>query len=347
MGVQASVIADLVASTLSDQHVGSWVNAMPTWQNYQALPFLFKKKRVWFTSGRSITKRIVFDENYQARMGGLFQKVSIDVPDLIYDMSLEWKYPETSWAYDEREDEMNSGREAIISLKGVREATSDQSLANLLEKQAWGAPPAVDDTKSLNGFFYHIVYNATEGFTGGLPGSHTSVMGLDPTAAHTKGKWKNWSFNFTNVTKDDAVKKTRTAIHKTQFKNPIRTPNAEIPEPDCVIFTNWANQQEMELIGEAQNENLGWQLDRGSGMISFKNCPIVVANVLDDNAVRTDPLIGVNFAHLKIAIMKNRWMRRHRPIQAPMAPNSYYVYTDVQCNIWNDQRRHQWIGAKG
>ena len=135
-------------------------------------------------------------------------------------IEVHWGHAQTKWGFmSQSEILMNRGRAAVFN--GVKQRRADAliSLAEALEAKAWSAP-AVADTTLPSGVPYWVVYNASTGFNGGLPSDHTTVAGVSLT---DHPNFKNYTAQYTNVTKADLLKKMRTGMRQIGWQAPIST----------------------------------------------------------------------------------------------------------------------------
>jgi hypothetical protein len=142
--------------------------------------------------------------------------------------------------------------------------------------------------------------------------AHTSIAGESTETP----KFKNYSAQYSAVSKTDLLPKMRTALRKTNFKSPVTKEDMSTPRgKDRRYYTDEVTCSELENVGEAQNENLGRDLapmeagmasSRGNGgvtevdgTLTFKKNPIIYVPQLDDTAVytaATNPIYQIDHA---------------------------------------------------
>jgi len=229
-------------------------------------------------------------------------------------------------------------------------------LAAELEAKAWQVPNTTDKLNPY-GLPYWVVYNATDGFTGDYPTGpdgtqHATIAGLNLTESPN---FKNYSANYTNVSKQDLFPSMRTALRKTNFKSPVSKEDMSTPRGKSRrYYTDEVTCSAFENVGEAQNENLGRDLapyTAGSGhgglqeidgTLTFKKNPIVYVPQLDDTTVftaATNPIYQVDHSVFYPYCLKGDYLRETGPVVAPNQHNMYRVFVDLTYNILCTNRR--------
>ena len=185
--------------------------------------------------------------------------------------------------------------------------------------------------------------NATTGFNGGAASGFSTVAGLDPTT--TKGeRWKNYTAQYTNVTKDDLIKKMRTAHRKIQFKTPVDIPDFRRGNgAQYRIYTNESVLNEMELLGEAQNENIGRDIAYYDDSITFRKHAIVWVPKLDSDI--QNPVYMLDMSQFYPVVMEGLYLRETDPKPAPLQHLTMVVHVDLKWNAMCVDRRAQAVLA--
>ena len=225
MGVSASQLQDLIATTLKDLPKGEF-EACWDLQNYVGNHVLQEEKRE-IDGGTSIQKNIVFDEDGSAAMRTLYQT---DQPTVSQGQSVivaPWVMCAANYSWDELEILRNkNSAKGFINLLKSRRVRSLWSLANLLERQVWGVPVSVSDTLNAYGVQYWVSFLQNGVTQGGFAGntvrysngtSGTVIGGLDAVA---NPKWANYADVY-NAVDNLLLRKLRQAIKATRF-NPAR-----------------------------------------------------------------------------------------------------------------------------
>ena len=339
MALQASNIADLVATTLDELGRGKFTDLMSDYQKTVAMKRLVKKSKTTFDSGEQVSFNVIVDHNNSARFVGLYATDSVDVPNVMATGNVPWRHITWNWAVDFREPLMNASPAKIVDIVKTRRIAAMGSAIIKFEYAWWRVPATTNDTDPY-GLPYWIVKNNTEGFNGGMHTSYTAVGGI---STDTQARWKNWTAQYTSVTKDDLVKKVRKALHYTDFEPLVD----EIPEyntgDDQVMYTNYAVTTVLEDLAESQNENIGKDLAAYDGKVVIRGVPIMAIKELDLDT--TNPVYGVNWGEMKTMALRGAWMKdfveKHVPGQHTVAA----THTDCTFNWICRNRRRQFVIA--
>ena len=335
MPLQASDIADLITTTQADLGRLKWTDLYTPLQEYVAMPSLMVKERVSFNSGTSISTNVMVGNSGNARNTGLYAADNTNAADIMKTTSIPWRHSTTSYLIENREVSMNREPARIVDMVKTRRADAMIALAELMEANFWGKPVDSNDTETPWGIDYWLVANATEGFNGGVPAGFSDVAGLDPAVYD---KWRNWTAQYTDVTKIDLIRKMRQACTKTKFKSPIAQPNYNGP-PKQGLYANYATIAAMEEVAEAQNDQLGNDLASKDGITLFRGMPLNYVPYLDSNA--KNPVFGINWADFKTAILSGEFLRESAPKEAATSHNVLETFVDLSYNFMlRDRRSH-------
>lgn len=362
MSIHAGDILDLVKGTLLDLGPNSFQQIAQTLQNYQVMGSWLKKDRVTFDSGRGIQKNLMDRVNRRARHLGLMETDGAVLPDLMSQLNIPWRHAQTDYPIVYQTDIlMNRGKALVFNVLKPRRAGCMIDLADELEAKAWTCPTAANDVDPY-GVPYYVVYNATTGFTGGLPSDHTTVAGINLTNTRN---FKNYSVNMTALTKADGIKKMRKLHRAIDWISPVGVPDYSGPTRDLRIYTNDNNISDFEDLGEAQNENLGRDVapmtagsrkgamglsTNGAGDILFRKMPIEHVRQMDDTSVFspgcTDPIYFIDHSTFTPVVLKGDFLRESDVEKVPGQHNVFRVFIDLTYNYLCFDRRRNGIIAK-
>jgi hypothetical protein len=180
-------------------------------------------------------------------------------------------------------------------------------------------------------------------FNGGNPDGHTAgCANINSTQYEA---WKNWTFGYTTVSTSDLVKKVKRAMRRTRFKNPVSFPELKWGDMKKEIFTTEEVCEQMELLAESRNDNLGVDVARYMNQVVIAGVAVTEVPWLTIND-GDDPLYGLDFSVFRPYGKKNRFMRRSKPYPAPRQPTVRDVYLDCWKNYGCLNRRKLWVGSK-
>lgn len=332
-------IQDLVAATLRDLGPLRFQQIAQNLQYYEVFSKWFKKDKVVFDSGVGIQRTLMNKlDARSAKHVGLLDTDQVNIPDVIDQLQIPWRHAQTSWALIYQTDIlMNRGKALIFNVIKPRRAASLLGLVEELEERAWGEAPSASDKLLPYSIQYWLVENATAGFNGGLPSGHTSVAGVDLTDSPT---FKNYTDLYTDVTKDDLIKKMRTGHRKIRFKSPVTVQDYRGGVGERYrIYVNESTISDFEDVGESQNENLGRDVASMDGTITFRRHPVIWVPKLDE---RTDnPVYMVDHSTFYPVCLKGDYLRESEATKAPNQHNVYQVFIDLTYNyLCVDRRRN-------
>lgn len=337
----AKDIVDLVASTLDDLGRLKFQNIAQNLQSYEVMSKWLKRDKLTFDSGIGIQRTLMNKLSGAAAHVGLLDEDKVNIPDVLDQMNVPWRHAQTSWAFIYQETLMNRGEAMILNVVKPRRASSLIDLADELEEKAWSAPDVADKT-SPYGIPYWIVKNATTGFNGGLPGSHTTIAGVNLTDSPN---FKNYTAQYVSVSKSDLVKKLRTAYRKCQFKSPVTINDYRGSMGQR--YRNYVNESLMsafEDIGESQNENLGRDIASMDNTMTFRGNPIIWIPYLD--ADTTDPIYGIDHSVFYPVCLKGDYLRESEAMKAPNQHNVFQIFVDLTYNYLCVDRRACYVMYK-
>lgn len=332
-------IQDLVVGTLKELGRLKFNQIAQRLQEYEVFSKIMKKDKVSFDGGVGVQRSIMIDHSSAAKNVGLYEVDDVNVNDVLVQINIPWRHTTTNWAFERREILMNSGGyKKIVDLLKVRRTDGMLSLVELMEEDFWSKPADSSDEVKPFGIKYWVVPNATEGFNGGNPSGFTA--GAGNLNATTYPRWKNYTAQYTDVTKADLIKKMRTAYRKIRFKSPIQISDFRKGTGEMYrLYTNETLISSLEDIGEAQNENLGRDLASMDGEMVFRKNPIKWIPQLDEDS--TNPLYMVNWNYFCPVFLKGDYLRESDPMYAPNQHNTKVVHVDCTYNYLCTDRRRQ------
>lgn len=345
--LQFQDIADLVAGTLRDLGRMKFEQIAQDLVEYEVFTHWFKKNKVQFDGGNGIQRTLMNRLSRQAAHVGLLDTDSVDIPDLVTQMNVNYVHAQTHWGFIFQETLVNKGENLIFNVIEPRRADAMISLAEEIEDKAWASPNAANTTDPF-GVPYWIVKNATTGFNGGLPSDHTTVGGVNLTTSPT---FKNYTDTYTAVSKPDLIKKMRSVSRLTNFVSPIKSHDySKSIGKRFRIYANEATVSDFEDVGEAQNENLGRDLapmkvptgskdvrmDEG-GALTFRGNPICYIPKLDDDS--QNPVYMIDHGTFYPVCLKGDYLRESEPLRNPLNHNGMRVFVDLTYNFLCLNRR--------
>lgn len=339
----ATGLTDLVASTLRDLGRPNYTDLTTDLQEFTVMTNLaLADNRVTLKGGTGVQWNVAVNHAASAsNVGAIGGTDVVNIVDTMVQATADWRGTTANYAFFGEEIDMNQGSAEIVDLVAERRQMCMISLAELMESNLWGPPVSVSDTVTPWGIKTWIVKNATEGFNGGAPSGYTSI-GLNPT---TYPRWKNYTAQYTNVSKDDLIRKWRTASRRTGFKPPV----SGIPSPNTGdkygYYCNTATIIALEEQLEAQNDNLGKDIASMDHKTVFRGSTVNWIPKLD--ADTTNPVYGINWGWLKFYILKNWWLKE---TNVPVYPGQHTMsahFLDLRYQVISKNRRSAFVLSTG
>jgi hypothetical protein len=294
--------------------------------------------------------KVVQSEN--AQFVNLAQEIVPTVEDHMIQGTVPIRHMNTHMAVEDREIIMNSGNEQqIVDL--IKERTTDAkiSMADRMEVAGW-SHPASSTALQAYGVPSWLVKDSSEGFNGGNPSGFSS--GIAGINADTYPGWKNYTFSFNAVTRQDFVRKLKTGMYKTDWRTPVAFPNPSGNtggvkdrgiRNSMEHFTTFNNTNQLEELCESRNDNLGNDLSRFSGQVTIQRTIIYAVPYLDA-ADSTDPIYSIDWRPWKIIFLRGENMKQTGPYRHPTQPRTNITHWDSSYQLVCRDRRKQSVGYK-
>lgn len=358
MPLTADDILDLLQTTLEELGEMKFIEAASEFQRHEVMGRIMKDRSQYemFESGTSIRRKVMVTTTGHAKQVGMHETDTINIGDVWQDFDVPWRHTHTYYAWERREFLMNRGKRRILDLVKGRKGDSTISLAELFEREFWEKPNDSSDKLKIFGAPYWVVPNNTEGHNGSLADGFPSGPGGLNSDTYTGTK--NYSGQYSDVTKSDLIKKMRGAQRKTNFKSPIDFNSFRIGEGQRYrIYINDATVADMEDVGEAQNENLGRDLGsihiqpagtRGArdffefdGALVFRRAPVVWVPALDSDS--TNPVYMLDLGHFHPVFLEGDFMHETAPKAFGTQHNTIVVHQDTTWQVICTSRRGQTV----
>lgn len=346
--LQAADIADLMTTTLRELGKLKFTDLMSNYQNTIALQRIMRKGKMTFNSGTELQFNIITGHNNSARFVGLYAHDVIDVPNVMTIGQIPWRHVTWNWALDRRVIAMNRTPSKIVDMTKVQRIASFGAAIELFERSIWRVP-ATDDNTSIYGIPYYIVKSATaatkannNGFNGTVPSGYSVVANLSPT---TYERWRNYADAYTNVSKDDLIKKVRRAMYYTNFKPLVAGMPTYATGMDRAMYTNYEVLGQLEQLLENQNENLGNDLASKDGKAVIRRVDVEGVIELDEDT--TNPVYGIDWSEMGAMGLRGEWMNETVEPKVSGQHTVAATFTDCSCNLYCRNRRKQFVISNG
>ena len=323
---------DFTTLTLDNFKKKSWVDlSLDNQHHCFAAKFLSGKARTPYQGGAHLNWKVQTTNTGTAKFSELYSVEATAVKDLMTTAKVPFTKATVNFSYDVDEQSFQSDRETIIREIDIRRHSAVNDYFELMEAALWSSPASDSESpRTPLGIPFWIQKSATTpggAFTGGDPSGHSS--GAANINVADVPNWKNWSGNYTSVSRDDLIAKMRKAIAHTYFQAPKQF--AELGngkgDSDWAFYTTYSVVEDMEKLLESRNDNLGVDLAKYAGSVVVKGNPVIWVPYLDSND-SSNPIYGVNHKVLQYHYKTGKDMLWHPPQKAARQHTTREVHMD-------------------
>jgi hypothetical protein len=258
--------------------------------DYPLAMMLLEEDRVHKTSGTKIQRPIWSKKGPPAESLGMYGMIEPTVTDHATHVESFWTRTVRSWSFEDWEMITGSTGKTIFDMLLMRKQDAELAIVEKIENQAMEVA-AVGDNMAFYGIPYWIVYNATDGFTGALPGSHTTIGAVNITTHDT---FKNYSVTWTNVSEADLIANLLKAHAYTGWKSPVTKEDfLSVRGRDFLYMTDYATKAALVAALRLRNDQLKFDVGVGWGEDTVFGHRIWWVPRLDDFASAA-PIYGIN-----------------------------------------------------
>jgi len=310
-------------------------------QKYPGVTSLLQQKRTKVQAGWRVEFRAMTGTSSQARRRRVLDVDSPNYHEVMTSGQVDWRLYGTDYAVPQEFIDMNADPAGIVDIVLEQKIAGDTALMDLLEEDIWTAPAATTDL-SFGGIpFWFQKASGTPSFQGGDPSGFTS--GAAGIAVADVDNWKNWTGQYTDVSRSDLVKKIKEALDKTMFQPPVPTPEYGASNlSDYGLYTNYGPFDGLRTIAENQNDRLGTDLDSMNGVYRMRNIPVTWVPKLDDDTA--NPVYGINWTKTAFRFLRNWFFKKSPVMMAPWSHTTDVQYTDLIVTlICYDRRQGGWV----
>jgi hypothetical protein len=358
MALGIEQIDDFVASYLQKYPMGKWQDISSPLQKYYYASRLFdgKSKREMSTSQAKWKLKVRNNANFQ--VVGLYHRDTSDRVNVLDEGSLKWGLTTTNYHYDIDEEVFKKEADEIVDYMNLQEQGLMQDFFEGMEDLMFGPGPgsptqspfppvsllwwitATDDSISEN--------NSEEGFDGYEPVGW-GASGVGGISATTYEQWRNRTFPYTVVDRDDFIEKTINSMDLCTFMPPVQRSDIK-PEGDhrWELLTTHSRVAAGRRLLQLGNDNIRDDLAAHSGSVFIRGVPMTWVpawtNSNSENA-RTDGIIlGVDWNSFDCYYASGRSQRKRRPYQHPEMSNVRVRAMDDSLQIVCYNRRANFRG---
>lgn len=332
-------IADIQESTLPALDRGKFTDLSTDQRRFPAFSQLMKDHdETEADAGFQFRVNVMLTGNGVAEAHGLNQPIAPAFNDAMTHGQVPIRYVRSHFTWNLVEDQVNANTAAkIYDLLNMRRAGAETRAAELIEGYSWSKPTDDTDVISPYGIQNYITRSATEGFNGGNPSGFTSGVILNST---TYPRWGNYTYQYTNVTKDDLVTALRKAAELTHFQSPVLNVK-EIR--DQTIRRGWympySVKGSLVKLAQNQNMNLGADVAALDGETIFLGAPLNVVPTLESDI--QNPIYGIDWTTMSFRFLQGWMGKEDKPREVPNIPDAAYTLKRWAYNMVCTDRRRQ------
>jgi hypothetical protein len=335
MALGIEQIDDFVASYLQKYPMGMWQDISSPLQEYYFASRLFDSANKREMSSSQCKWKLKVDNNNNFQVVGLYHRDSSSRVNVLQEGSLKWGLSTTNYHYDIDEEIFGQGADAIVDYLDLQEQGLMQDFFQGMEDLMFGAGPssstqspfppvsllwwitATDDSTSEN--------NSEEGFDGYEPVGWGSA-GVGGISCTTYEQWRNRTFPYTTVDRDDFVEKTINSMDLCTFKPPVERSDIK-PEGKhrWELLTTHSRVAAARRLLQLGNDNIQDDLAAHSGSVFIRGVPMTWVpawtNANSTNARTDGVILGVDWNSFDCYYASGRSQRKRKPYQHPEMSN--------------------------
>ncbi len=345
MGLTFSQIDDAVLLTLENLiRRGAFLDLQTDLTDHVAVREMWKNRQKKFQGGHPWRFDAQMDHNHSARAVGTYETDGSALTDTMKKGTVDVRHINAHYIYDLREPAFQQGGHGIVDLVKTKYVGMMVSFFELLEEFLWGKPNDSSDDKTPFGIEYWVLKanSSTGSFRAVNPtGFPNGRAGIDST---TYTRWANWCCLYSDVTKEDLIRKMREGHRKSRFRSPVSHAQPELGKMGNGIYTNSDTIGIMEEVLESQNMDLGSDLASKDGRVTFKSTPVTYAPYLDNDT--DDPVYMLDWKWLGIGVLPGWENELGKPYMVPGKHLVRRVDLDASLNMACTNLRRQAVFSK-
>jgi hypothetical protein len=326
--LQPSQIDDFVEASLPKIVAQEkWNDISMDLQEYYFASRLFDKAEKEEMGGPSCRFELQVANPGNFKLTGLFATDDYNRVNILTHGSMAWSMNTVNYIYDIDEEQFQQGAVSILKyLKAHEHAMYNDYFAGM-ETLMFGDGPTspTQEEPPPAGLLWWLQESDTEGFNGGEPSGFEAV-GTGGILSSTYKNWKNRTYQYTTVSRDDFVEKTINSMDMCYFKPPAPYPSSvSTSKPRWELLTTHSRVAEARKLLQLGNDNIQNDLAAFSGGVLVRGVPMVHVPAWSSSVstvARTDGVIlGVDWSKFKYVAKSGRSMRKTAPYPMPGKKN--------------------------
>ena len=279
-----------------------------------------------------------------------------NVANIVQEGTVNWANYQNSFSYSLLELNENAGKHKVFDLLSTRRKRTIVESAEDLEHAFWRTPLSSSDKRRPHGIFTWLAQADADTCTGAWEGyvgdywsdtetAYSTVGGLSCTST-VNARWANWYYDHNGNYDYSLLKKLSEAMMKTKFQSPrLAGQSVETGSEfnNFQLYTNTNVILALEDLAIKADDNVGPDLGKYSGAVTFKNTPFIYVDDLDtakQYVYGSNPIIGINWNQINVRVLAGEDFRWGKPMNDVRQPNVWTAYFNITFCIYCPNRRH-------
>jgi hypothetical protein len=327
MALGIEQLDDFIHSYQQKYQMGRWQDiSLPLQKYYFASRLFDKEKKAEMVGAYCKWKlEVRYADNFQ--VVGLYHRDSSNRVNVLDEGEMKWGMTTTNYHYDIDEEVFAQGAAEIVDYIRLREDGMMKSFFAGMEDLMFGTGPTSPTQSPFPpaSLLWWITASATEGFNGTEPSGFESV-GVGGIDTDDYADWKNRTFAYAEVSRDDFVEKVINSMDLCLFEPPLERPDiVSQARPNWELLTTHSRVATGRRLLQLGNDNIQDDLAAHSGRVYIRGVPMVWVPAWTNSRslnARTDGVImGVNWSTFKWYYRKGRNQRKRKAFQHPEMSN--------------------------
>ena len=347
--LQIDAIDDFVEVVLNKYKEGSWKDISLPLQRYYFAERLFDKAKKSEIGGPQCEWKLRVRNPGNFKLTGLYAPDTTNRVNVITHGNMPWSQSTTNYSYDLAEEVFARGAKQIIDYMEQNEHGLLNDYYSGMEDLMFGTGPTspTQTYRPPAGILWWLQKSATEGFNGGEPSGFESV-GTGGILSSTYTRWKNRTFAYAAIDRDDFVEKCINSMDKCDFKPPAPYPEIAGGKPQWELLTTHSRLAACRKLLQLGNDNIGNDLAARSGVVYIRGVPLIWIPAWTNSEstnVRTDgPVAGVNWETFEYHFREGWSMKKRAPYRDKDSHNVRWRVMDDMGQIVCYDRRANFLG---
>lgn len=326
MALGVEQIDDFAHSFHQNFPEGKWQDISLPLQKYYFASRLFDQAKKAEMVGQMCKWKLEVRHADNFQVVGLYHKDSSSRVNVLDEGEMKWGMTTTNYHYDIDEEVFSQGARPIVNYLTLQEGGMMKSFFEGMEDLMFGDGPTSPTQSPFppTSLLWWITESATEGFNGTEPSGFESV-GVGGVSTDDYEQWKNRTYAYTDISRNDFVEKTINSMDMCTFTPPIARPDIAPSRPNWELLTTHSRVAEARKLLQLGNDNIGNDLAARSDTVYIRGVPMVWVPAWTNSSsvnARTDGIVlGVNWSTFKWYYRSGRSQRKRKAFQHPEMSN--------------------------